>query len=193
MQTPLEIPAGFTKRTGWPKETDCYLVTSISSMKQWPLKFLIRNTTTISAGTGCSNTFGTGWSEFLRDQGIEVGERSLVVAVYPPDSCMKFTKTLRATHIRSNKSARLDIQTRFWREFGEKQFDGISFTLRGPSSEAVVKSCCHRSPTQIFCFFASGWSEYCRLNLLKKDDTLLFSAIDTTVFHVTKLEKATKS
>ncbi|KAG0596520.1 hypothetical protein M758_UG262100 [Ceratodon purpureus] len=186
MSTPLEIPAAFMKKTRWPGTSDCSLVTLVTSMKQWLVMLMRRSAETVVS-------VDKGWSDFLRDQEIQVGnflvfevvnDCCLAVTVYPPQNCTKFKKILKATYARSLNSARLDIPTAFWREVG----DGISYTLRGPSSEVVVKSCRHVSKTQTFCFFATGWCEYYTANDLKEGDTLVFSLIDSTTFHVTKLQ-----
>ena len=103
-----EIPAAFTKKTGWPETSDCILVTSTTSMKQWPVLFNRQRGTIVSLYEG--------WTEFLHDQGIEVGnfmvfeyvdDQCLVVAIYPPESESKFKKTLKATHTRPAKGTRL--------------------------------------------------------------------------------------
>ncbi|KAG0568345.1 hypothetical protein KC19_6G012900 [Ceratodon purpureus] len=183
-----EIPPAFTTKHRWPGTSDCCLVTSVTNMKQWFLMFVRRGSIIVSDGEG--------WSDFLCDRGIGVGwflvfevvdECCLAVTICPPrESSKKFMKILTKTHTGAYKSARLDIPARFWRDLGEDKFDNVTYTLRGPSSEATVKATCYRSPTQTFCFFATGWREYCSLNNLKKGDSLVFSLIDTTVFHVKK-------
>ena len=83
-----EIPATFTAETRWPGEEDCALLTSISTVKEWPLKFRLLP----DVRTGISAvSVGGGWAKFLEDQNLGVGafmtfevvdERRLVVALH---------------------------------------------------------------------------------------------------------------
>ena len=83
-----EIPASFTAETGWPVEEDCALVTSISTVKEWPLRFMALPDMLagVSAVSICA-----GWPNFVHDQQLGYGafltfeivdERRLVVSIH---------------------------------------------------------------------------------------------------------------
>lgn len=81
-----EIPATFTEETGWPCEEECALVTSITTPKEWPLKF--HRFADVSSGSSAVSV-GGGWAKFILDQNLGVGafltfevvdDRRLVVA-----------------------------------------------------------------------------------------------------------------
>ena len=83
-----EIPKSFAAETGWPGEENCALVTSISTLKEWPLQF--RRLSDACAGVAAV-TVGGGWSKFVEDQNLGPGafltfelvdERRLVVALH---------------------------------------------------------------------------------------------------------------
>lgn len=83
-----EIPATFTVLTGWPSCEDCALVTSISTRKEWPLRF--RRLPEVHRGISAVSV-GAGWARFIRDQQLGVGafltfkvvdSRRLVVALH---------------------------------------------------------------------------------------------------------------
>ena len=79
-----------------------------------------------------------------------------------------------------------DIPALYWRSYGTEQFDGHFFTLGGPLGEGVVKSTLLVTSKQTFCFFTSGWLEFCNKNLLKLGDTLLFVKTSPSTFEVSK-------
>ncbi|KAG0596938.1 hypothetical protein M758_UG297500 [Ceratodon purpureus] len=62
-----EIPAAFTKRTGWPADSECNLVTSIETLNQWPIRFKEHGD---SAGTKAWVSVGGGYSKFLAENKI---------------------------------------------------------------------------------------------------------------------------
>ena len=83
-----EIPEYFTAKTGWPGVADCALVTSISTLKEWPLQ--IRRLHNMRAGVAAVSV-GGGWAKFIEDQKLGVGafltfevvdKRRLVVALH---------------------------------------------------------------------------------------------------------------
>lgn len=83
-----EIPESFTNETGWPGDEECALVTSISTLKEWPLQ--IRRLPNVRTGVSAVSV-GGGWSKFLEDQKLGDGafltfevvdERRLVVALH---------------------------------------------------------------------------------------------------------------
>ena len=82
------IPTTFTAKTGWPSYEECYLVTSITTMKEWPLR--IRRLPHADRGISAVS-IGGGWARFLADQHLGVGafltfevvdSRRLVVALH---------------------------------------------------------------------------------------------------------------
>ncbi|KAG0567633.1 hypothetical protein KC19_7G149900 [Ceratodon purpureus] len=97
-----------------------------------------------------------------------------------------FCKTLRISHLKSRGATRLDIPTLYWRTYGTEQFDGHFFTLGGPLNERVVKNVLLMTTKQTFCFFTSGWLEFCKRNELKVGDTLLFAKTGPSSFEVSK-------
>ena len=83
-----EIPKSFAAETGWPGAENCALVTSISTLKEWPLQ--IRRLHGVCAGVAAVSV-GNGWAKFVEDQKLGVGafltfevvdERRLVVALH---------------------------------------------------------------------------------------------------------------
>ena len=83
---PQEIPATFTAETGWPCSTECALVTSITTPKEWPLK--LHKFVDVSSGRSAVSV-GGGWAKFVLDQNLGLGafltfevvdDRRLVVA-----------------------------------------------------------------------------------------------------------------
>lgn len=83
-----EIPATFTDETGWPATDDVALVTSISTVSEWPLK-LVRYS--VREGGSSAVSVGGGWEKFVADQHLQPGafmtfevvdERRLVVTVH---------------------------------------------------------------------------------------------------------------
>lgn len=83
-----EIPASFTAETGWPGAKDCALVTSISTRKEWPIRF--RRFPDMAVG-GTAMSVGAGWPKFISDQDLGIGafctfevvdDRRLVVGIH---------------------------------------------------------------------------------------------------------------
>ena len=83
-----EIPASFTAETGWPVEEDCALVTSINTVKEWPLRFNLFPD--MSPGVPAVSVCA-GWPKFVRDQDLGYGAfltfeivdtRRLVVSIH---------------------------------------------------------------------------------------------------------------
>ena len=83
-----EIPASFTAETCWPCVEECALVTSISTLKEWPLQ--IRRRPSMHGGIS-HVSIGGGWAKFVADQHLgdgalltfePVDERHLVVAFH---------------------------------------------------------------------------------------------------------------
>ncbi|KAG0566282.1 hypothetical protein KC19_7G052000 [Ceratodon purpureus] len=99
----------------------------------------------------------------------------------------QFTKTMRATHMKSWKSARLDIPTSFWRAVGEEQFDGRIYSLIGPLQTVVVGSLVFAVEKQTFCYFTNGWSDFLVKNEFGLGDTLAFVKVGTAEFQVTRV------
>ena len=84
-----EIPASFTAETGWPGEENCALVTSISTIREWPLQF--RRLHDLRKGIVKAVSVGDGWAQFIADQNLGPGafltfeivdSRRLVVALH---------------------------------------------------------------------------------------------------------------
>ncbi|KAG0572653.1 hypothetical protein KC19_VG113900 [Ceratodon purpureus] len=103
-----EVPPEFTSSTGWPGCPDCGIITSISTMKESPVRF-----ERIGA---VARSVGDGWSNFLKEHYIRkdkfvvfelVDERCLVAVVYPLPGTPEFTKTLRVSHSGHKNSAKL--------------------------------------------------------------------------------------
>ena len=65
-----EIPATFTAETGWPSEEECALVTSMSTLKEWPLQ--IRRLHPVLPGVSAVS-IGGGWPKFVADHNLGVG------------------------------------------------------------------------------------------------------------------------
>ena len=63
-----EIPASFTAETGWPGEEDCAIVTSITTMSEWPIKF--RRLHNVRKGIVSAVSVGEGWAEFIADHNL---------------------------------------------------------------------------------------------------------------------------
>ncbi|KAG0627449.1 hypothetical protein M758_2G201700 [Ceratodon purpureus] len=99
----------------------------------------------------------------------------------------QFMKTMRATHMKAFKSARLDIPTSFWRAVGEDQFDGRVYSLIGPRQTVVVGSLVFTAEKQTFCYFTNGWSEFLEKNEFGLGDTLLFVKVGNADFQVTRV------
>lgn len=83
-----DIPATFFEETGWPWEEDCALVTSISTVKEWPVRF--RRLPGMPGGVAATSV-GGGWARFVSDQNLchgalltfeVVDDRRLVVALH---------------------------------------------------------------------------------------------------------------
>ena len=66
-----EIPASFTAETGWPGEEDCALVTSITTMSEWPLQF--RRLHNVRKGIVSTVSVGDGWPKFVADHNLGPG------------------------------------------------------------------------------------------------------------------------
>ena len=82
---------------------------------------------------------------------------------------------------------RQDIPTTYWLRYGQNWFKGIVYTLTGPLSTSTMKTACHETEKQTFCFFTKGWPEFVRANELKLGDTLLFERVDYVEFQVSKI------
>ncbi|KAG0504969.1 hypothetical protein M758_N008000 [Ceratodon purpureus] len=97
-----------------------------------------------------------------------------------------FKKKLRLSHTRSDKSARLDIPTSFWRSVGPEKFNGSLVTLSGPRGQHVVQSSLCVTPKQTFCFFSSGWSDFRTMSNFDLGDTVTFTKVTDCRYEVTK-------
>lgn len=87
-----EIPATFTAETGWPAEENCALLTSISTLKEWPVRF--RRLPDMQRGISATSV-GGGWARFVEEQNLGHGafltfevvdDRRLVVALHTRNS-----------------------------------------------------------------------------------------------------------
>ena len=66
-----EIPAAFTAETGWPGEEDCAIVTSITTMSEWPIQF--RRLHNVRKGIVSAVSVGDGWPKFIADHNLATG------------------------------------------------------------------------------------------------------------------------
>ncbi|KAG0622390.1 hypothetical protein M758_3G094000 [Ceratodon purpureus] len=204
----LEIPQKFRKRTGWPRNSDCSLITSITTLAQWPLRMEPSGS---SGGRLAWQSVGDGYRNFLNDNNVTppallvfevVDDAALSVTIHlgdasPPGRALPppkyeedrghFLKTLRACHTRPASSTRLDIPTAYWRAVGDTRFDGHWYNLAGPLETVKVKSARYTSSKQTFCHFTKGWVDFVALNHLKMGDTLVFAEVSEAQFEVRKL------
>ena len=74
---------------------------------------------------------------------------------------------------------------KFWRTIGVDKFDNRTYVLDGPHARLAVHSEVLRRKNQTVCFLGRGWSDFCRKNEVCTGDSLLFTQVDTFVFHVT--------
>ena len=124
------IPRAFTKKTGWPGQLECALLTSITTPKEWSIKMKS------ICDPGLDEVFvssSVDWQSFLVENEVQAGAllvfevadaRCLAVTICHPDrprsrplprhiprrnyeDRQHFTKTLKATHVRTGQSARL--------------------------------------------------------------------------------------
>ena len=123
-----EIPHKFRKWTGWPRNSECSLITSITTLQQWPLRMEPSGT---SGGRLASQSVGDGYRKFLNENDVTppsllvfevVDDAALSVTIYrgdappparelpPPkyeEGRRHFQKTLRVCHTRPAASTRL--------------------------------------------------------------------------------------
>ena len=116
--TTQEIPATFTQETGWPGSEDCALVTSITMLKEWPLRFRMfpdarRGVSAVSVGEG--------WARFMSDHGLGLGAvvtfevvdcRRLVVGIHRRSALTEphgFQQPVTCTHIACDSQATPEV------------------------------------------------------------------------------------